>query len=236
MKELLKKHEHNDKMDKFYHIIDEIKKEFYTDFSDFSITAGPNDDDVFLIMKDDNEINECHHVAVQLNLKTKVIQKFTRDHDKQIKSLLYNSMNDILITGGMDNSICAYNCTTKKLIKRVFVDKGIIYSLMMKFNILFVGCDKVLSMYSLDSVNKNNKSMNDCSDDTNSHTVSDVILIEDIEVSPQTDKEVHYNILTNCGHFDLWMGGMNSNKIYRLKIDKERSFDYFGNLNVTNSE
>jgi hypothetical protein len=111
-----------------------------------------------------------------------------------------------------------------QLIRRVKVGKGIICSLLLKSNVLYVGGAQVVSVYSLDTT-----TTNDDNDETNNskNIVSDVTLFKHIQV--ETDDKVYFKTFTECGQFDFWLGGSNSNKIYHLLID--RNSEIFGQLN-----
>lgn len=214
MQKLLSTDKNTFEMTEFESIIKETDQQFYKAYNDFCITHGPTDNEVFAVMKDDIKINNFDHVVVKLNLNDGTITKFTRDHDKYIYSLLYNSAKDILITGGKDQSIYIYNCKTTELIHQTIVGKGSIHSLILKSNVLFVGASRRVSVYELcidNDINNNNDSF---------INICEVNRIKHIELSPREDK-VWLRTFVECGQFDFWLSGCNSNKIYNMSIDKE---------------
>lgn len=230
-------------MTAFDEIIKKTEEMFYRENNDFCIANGLNNN-LFLVMKNHVKKNDCDHVAVQFNLDKKFVQKFITHHNKEIYALLYNSDRDILITGGYDQSICVYNCSTKKLIKQVIVEKGIIHCLLLKSNVLFIGGCNIVSIYLLDSPNNNNQ-RNDDNNNNNSHMdksqsnindVCDVSLITHIEILPQKNKKVNFITFTDCGDFDFWLSGNDSNKIYRVVFNQKYNSNLFRKSSLIISE
>jgi WD40 repeat protein len=197
-------------------MIKQTTQQFYRENNDFCIAAGQHNC-VYLIMKDDTKINDCDHVAVKLDLSDGTVNKFSRDHDDEISSFLYNSDRNILITGGYDESICLYNCAKMKLIKRVIVDQGSIHSLLLKSNMLYIGAEGVMSVYLF---HNNNNNMSNYQ-----KAVSDISLVCHIQVAPRTEEEVYLKTFTECGEFDFWFTADNSKKIYRVLADKQNNRD-----------
>lgn len=220
MKQLLDINQPKMDMTKFNNLIYETQEKFYRNDNNLCITSGQTEDDIFVVMKDIKK-NECDHVAVQFNLKYGTINKFTRNHDNYINVLFYDLDKDILVTGGTDNSICVYNCRNMQLIKRVIVGQGSIYSLSLKLNVLYVGGCGVISMYELDSnidfQNYENQSNMNISQSNYVHNVN---LIKHIQILSKTQQKINFRTFTQCGQFDFWLSGRNSNEIYQVSINK----------------
>jgi hypothetical protein len=210
----------------FGHIIKQTTQKFYRDNNDFSIADGHNNC-VYLAMKHDIPIKGCSHVAVKLNLDDGTVKQFSRDHECYILSFVYNSAKNILVTGGWHQSIYLYNCATMKLIKQVVVGQGPIFSLILKSNMLYVGGCRIVSVYSFHNNSDVRRNYGSAE--------SDMSLVRHIQVAPQTCEEVYFTTLTECGQFDFWLGGYNSNKIYRVSVDQQSTPNVFPQLNNNNS-
>lgn len=209
MDQLLNTNNKKIEINEFDTIINQTEQQFYRENNDSCVAHGSTDDDLFAIMKNDTIVNEQDNITVKLNLKNNTIQKFINHHNKQIKSLIYYSDGNTLITASVDHSICLYNSTTGILIKKFVEYQGTIMSLLLKSNILFVGGCSVVSMYKFHVDNNDNNS-----------TVSDMSLIEHFLLSSDSENKNYVQTFTECGHFDFWLGVLNSNKIFHLSIDK----------------
>lgn len=201
----------------FENIRNKTQYQFYRTYSDSCIIQGPIDYEVFAIMKDDTKLNKYNHVVVKLNLNDGKVKKFSRDHNKYISSLLYSSDKNFLVTGEFNQLICIYNSITMEVIKQVFVHKGSIFSLFLKSNVLYIGGDNTISVYELCIKNhiKNNN------DDGDRCSLNDINFIKHIQVTSQKEENICLNTISICEEYDFWLGGIKTNKIYNMLIDKQ---------------
>lgn len=205
MKKLLESNKTCLEMTELEHIINQTQHKFFRTNNDSCLVFGLNENEVFLSMKDENGHNEFCQVVAKLNLSTGTVQTCPGSHSNYIISFAYCAQTNSLVTGSWDQSICLYDASTMLLTQQIEVGKGIVQSLHITSELLFVGSIQYVSLFKL------NMNYNEGKQETQ------LSLIQHTNLQ---DEHVYFATMTECDSLSIWMAGLSSNKIYNISLNE----------------
>lgn len=190
------------KMSKFEDILVQTKETFYRENNDSCIFSKKYGTDIYLLKEKNNT-----KVIAKLNLKKNKVKTTSCIKSVNICSISYFDKTNTIIGGADDQCIYLYNATDLKFVQRVSVGKGIINSLLMEEQALYVGSDSFLSIYKFKyKFFKNNSYEMD--------------LISHFKLEDNS-RPNNYTTIVKDKKKNFWIGGQNSNKVKMFVIHQE---------------
>jgi hypothetical protein len=136
----------------FQDILNQTKQTFYRENNDFCIFSKFSENEVFLLTtKKNSKENNNTKVVAKLNLEKKSVETTPCVAPANIISLTYFDKTKTLIAGADDQFMYLYNSDSMKFFQKVSVGKGLVSSLFISDNTLYVGSNSFISVYGFQS-------------------------------------------------------------------------------------